>query len=121
MRTCHKCKQIYNPKYEGNDKLYLCGECDTKRQKTYNGWKNYETWSIALFIDNEEEWYHHVRMLIEANSKANETQYDLMQDIKAFIEDNLLTSNLTPYQEQCINTFISECDWKEVIEHYKEE
>ena len=24
---------------------------------TYNGWKNYETWNVALFIQNSETFY----------------------------------------------------------------
>jgi hypothetical protein len=26
-------------------------------EKSYNGWANYETWAVALWIDNEEESY----------------------------------------------------------------
>ena len=25
--------------------------------QTYNGWKNYETWNVALHIGNQESWY----------------------------------------------------------------
>jgi len=33
----------------------------TMSDKTYNGWKNYETWAVALWIDNEPTSYHYWR------------------------------------------------------------
>ena len=28
---------------------------------TYNGWANYETWNVALYIQNEYSWYQLAR------------------------------------------------------------
>lgn len=33
--------------------------------ETYNGWKNYETWKLALNIDNEQGLYNEVLELVK--------------------------------------------------------
>ena len=37
---------------------------------TYNGWRNYETWNVALWIGNDEGLYNTVLELRERNYGA---------------------------------------------------
>ena len=31
-------------------------------RETFNGWTNYETWNVALYIQNDEPVYRHARI-----------------------------------------------------------
>lgn len=39
-------------------------ETMTREAETYNGWKNYETWNVALWIQNDEGLYSLAREII---------------------------------------------------------
>ena len=44
---------------------------------TYNGWTNYETWNVALWMDNDEESYKIAR------SSKNYEEYRRKQNLRA--------------------------------------
>jgi hypothetical protein len=37
---------------------------------TYNGWPNYETWNVMLWMDNEEPAYRYYRARVESVRQA---------------------------------------------------
>lgn len=43
---------------------------------TYNGWSNYETWSVALIVDNDEELHDQRRRLVSAVCDAVVDAYE---------------------------------------------
>lgn len=41
-----------------------------KTDDTYQGWTNYETWAVALWLDNEEPSYRHWRAVADGMREA---------------------------------------------------
>ena len=56
---------------------------------TYEGWKNRQTWNVALWINNEYPWY-------QAAVKFMEVNPDTRNPYKAFVVSQGLASERTP-------------------------
>jgi hypothetical protein len=95
-------------------------------KKEYNGWYNYETWLLALWIDNEESSYNYWREIAQES-------YDVAEADKMFTRDERATSSLadrlkdafeeaqpevTGFWADLINAAMSEINWYDVAEHY---
>ena len=48
--------------------------------KKYNGWSNYETWAVNLWLDNDQYSYNEMR-----NKAKSSTTYELSEFIKEMI------------------------------------
>lgn len=74
-------------------------------EKGYNGWKNRETWLIALYINNDECLYHAVKESKVKLKKAYEAQ-DLLRSIGVNSIEGLWIGDMRihwPEIKQCIN------------------
>jgi hypothetical protein len=100
--------------------------------QTYNGWANYETWLVGLWLDNDAGSYEYWRDQAEEHwreapsteevkkgtwSRENATKYNLADQIKEEIEDNTPLSNAGLYTD-LLNGALSEVRWDEVAENF---
>lgn len=50
----------------------------------YNGWTNWETWNVLLWVNNDEPMYHELRHFIRGNvlteSRVQDFFYELFPD-----------------------------------------
>jgi len=78
-------------------------------EEGYNGWTNYETWLLALNVDNDQGLYNFSRDLIKQTKSMD--VWDAAKELKEQLEE------LT-YNEECdvykICDNWTQRDWKEI-------
>lgn len=82
---------------------------------TYNGWTNYETWSVALLLANDKGSQDYWRERAEGR-EAYELSLELKHDHE---ELNPIDGNNDIYA-QLLAAAMSEVNWYEVAEHIKD-
>lgn len=102
-------------------------------KKEYNGWTNYETWNVALWIGNEESssnyWTEEAQMSYDGSeaddtfSRDENAALDLSKKLEEFFE-NQAQDALEAAHAQCswmadlMTAALSEVNWHEIAEHY---
>lgn len=98
---------------------------------TYNGWANYESWAVALWIDNSHASYHYwrerateaikdapesarVRNLKFAENEAARLQ--LADELRESFNDETPIRDSSIYAD-LLNAALGEVDWFEIADH----
>lgn len=99
--------------------------------KEYNGWTNYETWAVALWLDNDEQsqgyWRDMARECLdmarqnpsEVLSVAQDAAYQLADRIKEEHEEAL--PEVTGFASDLLNAAMSEVNWQEIAKGFVSE
>ena len=97
---------------------------EATQDKTYNGWTNYETWNVALWIVNEEPSYRYWReraqecrelaLASESETYNMRTPEGLLADaLKEEVTDAAPDLGASTYAD-LLGAALSEVDWYEI-------
>ena len=105
-------------------------------KENYNGWTNYETWNVKLWIDNDqgshEYWLDRacnwlaISQKTDIFTKEENASFDFREELKDYFEEgaqNLLEAS--KMQASCfsdlLGSALSNVNWQEIAESLLEE
>jgi hypothetical protein len=88
---------------------------------SYNGYKNYETWNVSLWIDNDEGSYNFVRDMAQEfyDDNPDHAIYNLSQWLKDYHEENNPVTDASVYSD-LMQSALDNVDWYEIAENWIE-
>jgi hypothetical protein len=104
----------------------------SEKSEGYNGWKNYETWAVALWIDNEEPLYRESRRMarnakeeaeecpeeeLYGQPRARKAVHYLADSLKEWIEEMQPALGASLWAD-LMGAAMSEVDWHEIAENF---
>jgi len=105
---------------------------NAEKAEGYNGWTNYETWAVALWIGNEPGTYEQSQeMAREERDVAPDldnvitgiwtaeqgARYELADRLKSWVTDDMLPDLGATLAADLMMAALSEVDWQEIAEN----
>lgn len=97
-----------------------------EKEKGYNGWANYETWAVALWMDQDSDYWNSEAQQVYDFAKADKTftreercAFDFADLAKEFHAEN--APEINGVYADLVNASLGEVRWYEIAKHYIDE
>ena len=82
----------------------------------YNGWKNYETWCVNLWLTNEPETEEFLRMLAQMHA----SEYHRADSLKNYVEEMASIDEATMFVD-LLRSALCNVNWREIIKNHQDD
>lgn len=90
-----------------------------ERTMVYNGWTNYETWTVNLWMDNEQEyWSEHARKTLKSATCKDVAIQSLADSMQGEHEAEPAIDGV---YADLLNAALGEVNWREIASHWLDE
>ena len=87
---------------------------------SYNGWANYATWAVALWVDNDEGLHNHRNWLVKVSRREGETRRVWLADaLKEWVEE--MMPELQGLAGDLLTHAVERVDWMELAKAWVED
>lgn len=104
----------------------------TMTETTYNGWKNYPTWAVNLWLSNDEGLYNATREMVAEVASATEStseywtleeshRFNTADVLKTWVVDELAPDLGATFAADLLGYALELVDWHEIANAWLEE
>ena len=93
----------------------------------YNGWSNYPTWAVNLWLSNDEGLYHATLDIVESAKGRDEADNDaasvtgrLADRLKSWVSDELAPDLDASFAADLLGYALEQVDWREIADAWLE-
>jgi hypothetical protein len=98
-----------------------------ERDETYNGWKNYPTWAVNLWLSNDEGLYYATMELVSSQRTMNPglempglERQRIADYLKHWVRDELAPDLGASFAADLLGYALDEVDWYEIADAWIE-
>ena len=94
-------------------------------KQEYNGWTNYETWNVDLWLSNDcgdvQFWEERADDIAQTADDIDDLKDKLADELETQFDDLAATLPITGFFADVVNASLREVNWHEIARHMVED